>query len=141
MSPLAAGDRPEWEALARAYKRFYEVELPAPEYERTWIRLMSGDAVHGVAARRDGRLVGIAHYVFHTTVWDAKVCYLQDLFVAPEARRHGVGRALIEAVAHAAREASAVRYYWLTRQDNATARSLYERVAEFNGFIRYNFRL
>lgn len=141
VSPLVEADRSEWEALARAYQRFYEIELPALEYERTWLRLMSGDTVHGVAGRNDGKLVGIAHYLFHTTVWDAKVCYLQDVFVAPEARRQGVGRALIEAVAHAAREASAARYYWLTRQDNATARALYDQVAEFNGFIRYNFRL
>jgi ribosomal protein S18 acetylase RimI-like enzyme len=69
------------------------------------------------------------------------VCYLQDLFVAPQARGRGVARALIEAVAHAAREAQAERYYWLTQDDNKVARALYDKVAKFNGFLRYDFVL
>ena len=69
------------------------------------------------------------------------VCYLQDLFVDPAARRGGVGRGLIEAVAAAARYRGCNRLYWTTKEDNATARSLYNRIARFNGFIRYDYPL
>jgi GNAT superfamily N-acetyltransferase len=66
------------------------------------------------------------------------VCYLQDLFTVPEARGRGVARALIAHVAEAARAAGARRYYWLTQEHNTTARALYDRVAAFHGFIRYD---
>jgi GNAT superfamily N-acetyltransferase len=141
ISALGETDRTEWDALVRAYKEFYKTPLPPCAYDETWRRLLAGDGIFGVGARIGGEIVGIAHYLFHTTVWANKVCYLQDLFVAPQARRSGVGRALIETVAAAAREAGATAYYWLTQQDNATARSLYDRVGQFNGFVRYNFPL
>ncbi len=141
VSALCEEDRGGWDALAQAYKAFYQTPLPASAYDETWRRLLARDGIFGVGARIDGKMVGIAHYLFHTGVWANKVCYLQDLFVAPEVRRCGVGRALIETVAAAAREAGATAYYWLTQQDNATARALYERVAKFNGFVRYNFPL
>ena len=141
IAPLAPEDRGEWEVLARGYKAFYKTEVTPAGYEEAWRRLLDEDGVFGLGGRAQGRLVGIAHYLFHTSVWAPKVCYLQDLFVAPEARGRGVARALIEAVAHAAREAQAERYYWLTQEHNELARALYDKVAKFNGFLRYDFAL
>ena len=48
---------------------------------------------------------------------------------------------LIAAVAAEARRRGASRYYWQTRQDNARARALYDNVAVFRGFIRYDYSL
>jgi GNAT superfamily N-acetyltransferase len=70
-----------------------------------------------------------------------EVCYLQDLFVDPTSRGRGAGRKLIKAVAAIAGERGCLRLYWTTKEDNATARSLYDRIARFNGFIRYDYRL
>lgn len=139
--PLRPSHRPRWDALARGYKDFYETVLRDAEYDRAWKRLLDADRIHGLGAELDGRLVGIAHYLFHTSVWAESVCYLQDLFVEPEARGQGAARALIEAVAVDARARGAARYYWQTRESNATARALYDRVAKFNGFIRYEHPL
>ena len=61
--------------------------------------------------------------------------------MAEEARGRGAARALIEAVAAAARAGGAARYYWTTQDHNAVARALYDRVARFNGFIRYDYPL
>jgi GNAT superfamily N-acetyltransferase len=141
IAPLAPEERASWEVLARGYKAFYRTEASAAEYETAWQRLIRQDGIHGLGASIDGRLVGIAHYLFHTSVWANTFCYLQDLFVAPEDRGKGVARALIEAVAASAREAQAARYYWLTQEHNAVARALYDEVAEYNGFIRYEFPL
>jgi GNAT superfamily N-acetyltransferase len=138
--PLAPEDRAGWEVLARGYKAFYETDVPDEGYEQTWQRLLRGAEVHGVGAWLSGRLVGIAHYLFHATVWSADCCYLQDLFVAEEARGRGAARALIDGVASEARDRGASRLYWLTKQDNATARTLYDKVATFSGFIRYDHR-
>jgi GNAT superfamily N-acetyltransferase len=140
-SPLAPADRPAWEVLARGYKAFYETEVADTGYEEAWRRLLAHDGVHGLGAKLDGQLVGIAHYLFHGSTWAHRVCYLQDLFVSPERRGLGVARALIEAVAEAARAAGAERYYWLTQEQNSVARALYDRVGEFHGFIRYDYPL
>ena len=139
--PLRPSHRARWDALARGYKQFYETPLPDAEYNLAWARLIEGEGIHGLGAEIDGRLVGIAHYLFHRSVWANSVCYLQDLFVEDEARGKGAARALIEAVARDARERGAARYYWQTRENNATARALYDRVAKFNGFIRYEYPL
>ena len=59
---------------------------------------------------QDGRLVGIVHYLFHPVTWSiAPRCYLEDLFVSPDARGSGAGRALIEAVYRAADAAAPTR--------------------------------
>jgi GNAT superfamily N-acetyltransferase len=100
-------------------------------------------AIRGFGARRGAAgapLVGITHYLFHDHAWSPKpVCYLQDLFVDAAARGSGCGRALIERVAEAARERDCLRLYWTTKEDNATARLLYDRLAKFNGFVRYDY--
>jgi GNAT superfamily N-acetyltransferase len=141
ITPLGEQDRAAWEKLARGYNDFYETELPDEAYDRAWRRLRLGKEVHGLGARLDGRLIGIAHFLFHFNVWRDDVCYLQDLFVDEAVRGHGAARALIEAVAEAARQRGASRYYWQTKHDNARARALYDKVARFRGFIRYDYPL
>lgn len=145
VTALRAEDRPRWNELWRGYLDFYETTLPASIYEHTWQRLMGAQSVFGLGVRLDDAkapLAGIAHYLFHDHAWSPKpVCYLQDLFVDAEMRGAGCGRALIEAVARVARERDCLRLYWTTKQDNATARLLYDRLAKFNGFIRYDYAL
>jgi GNAT superfamily N-acetyltransferase len=141
IGPFRPEDRDAWEVLARGYKTFYRTTVPDAGYEQTWQRLRDGTELHGIGARLDGKLVGIAHYLFHATVWSADYCYLQDLFVDEATRGQGAARALIERIAEVARERGAARLYWTTKEDNATARALYDKVARFNGFIRYDHSL
>jgi hypothetical protein len=44
-------------------------------------------------------------------------------------------------VAQAARARGAARLYWTTQENNTTARTLYDKVAAFNGFVRYDYSL
>ena len=146
ITPFRADDRERWAELWRLYLDFYETGLPDAIYDHTWTRLMAADgAICGFGARLGDAvapLVGITHYLFHDHAWSAKpVCYLQDLFVDAAVRGAGCGRALIERVAAAARERDCLRLYWTTKEDNATARLLYVRLAKFTGFIRYDYAL
>ncbi|MDF2709834.1 MAG: family N-acetyltransferase [Nonomuraea muscovyensis] len=140
---LLPSDRDAWEGLFRAYIAFYQRVEPDTMYERAWEEFGKDTRLHALGARQDGRLVGIAHFLTHpsTSAPDADMCYLQDLFTAPDARGGGVGRALIEAVAGWARERGCGRLYWHTHESNATARSLYDRVAENRGFLHYQIAL
>jgi GNAT superfamily N-acetyltransferase len=139
--PLQPEHKTAWLRLASGYKEFYETPTAEAEYEAAWARLQSGDPVFGLGAILEGRLVGIAHFLFHANVWAPSVCYLQDLFTSPTVRGQGVATSLIKAVAERAKAAGATKFYWLTKASNATARSLYDQVAIHNGFIRYDFPL
>lgn len=138
---LRPEDRAAWGDLAAGYKAFYNTPTTEAEYDEAWRRLQQGDGVWAFGAYADGRLVGIVHYLWHTSTWARTQCYLQDLFTAPDCRGRGVARALIAAVADEARAQGATRLYWLTQETNQTARRLYDRVAQFKGFIRYDHPL
>jgi len=127
--------------LARGYKEFYNTPTTDAEFNTAWNRLLTQDQVFGLGAKLNDELVGIAHYLFHTSTWTPKVCYLQDLFTAHQARGKGVARALIAAVATDAILKGATRYYWLTQEHNTIARVLYEKVGKYNGFVRYDYPL
>ena len=138
--PLAPADEPAWRDLWRAYLAFYDSALPEEVYASSFARMLGNDPrdFSGLIALRDGRPVGLAHYLFHRHGWRVEdVCYLQDLYVSPDARGTGAGRALIEAVYAAADAAGAPSVYWLTRQGNAAARQLYDRIATPTDFMKY----
>jgi GNAT superfamily N-acetyltransferase len=59
------------------------------------------------------------------------------LFVEQGLRGSGIGRKLIAAVEQEARKAGASRVYWLTHESNASAQTLYDKLAERSGFIQY----
>lgn len=133
-------DRAPWAVLWQGYLEFYGVGELAPEITaRTWARFFEADEpVHALVAEDESRLLGLVHVVFHRNTWCLEdVCYLEDLFTAPDARGRGVGRALIEAVYALAQERKATRVYWVTHETNATAQLLYDKVAERTGFIQY----
>ena len=146
VTPLGPADRARWAELWAGYLDFYETELPLEIYDHTWRRLIAAESpIRGLGARlggADAPLVGITHYLFHAHAWlTREVCYLQDLFVDVMVRRQGCGAKLIEAVAGIARERGCARLYWTTKEDNTTARLLYDRIARFNGFIRYDYAI
>ena len=137
---IGADDRAAWTALWRAYLGFYETVLPEEVYAATWSRLLDpSEPVWGaLSLDAAGTPVGLVHFLYHRTAWAvADTCYLQDLFVDPASRGSGHGRALIEHVYDKARAHGSVRVYWHTNEANATARRLYDSVAEYSGFIQY----
>lgn len=137
---LRGEDRPLWETLWNGYQEFYGVSFEQDLTDLTWTRLLDPqEPMHVLGALdRGGNLLGIAHYIFHRSTWSKSTfCYLNDLFTIREARRRGVARKLVDEVESKARDAGATRLYWLTQEDNTTARLLYDQVADAPGFIQY----
>lgn len=140
ISFLTESDRGDWETLARGKDAYFDVERADESYDRTWHRLLDDDRIRGIAAKLDGAMVGIAHYLFHASIWYSGKCYLADLFVPENVRRKGVATALIEWVARDAEEHGFPSLYWNTLED-APARALYDRVGTFHdGFILYTYK-
>lgn len=137
------GWRPLWDGYNAFYGRSGATALPEQITRTTWERFFdAAEPVHALVAERDGRVVGLAHYLYHrSTTRLHDVCYLQDLFTAPELRGLGIGRRLIDGVYDAARAAGCSRVYWQTQATNQPGRALYDKVAEHRGFIVYAHEL
>jgi GNAT superfamily N-acetyltransferase len=134
---------PLWEGYNAFYGRSGATALPEAVTRTTWSRFLDpAEPVHALVADDAGQLLGLAHYIFHrSTTMIGRTCYMQDLFTDPAARGRGIAAALIAAVCEEARRAGAGRVYWQTHESNATARRLYDRVAERSGFIVYRIAL
>ena len=138
--PLRETDKQVWLELWQGYLTYYRSKLDDDITASTWSRLMDVDfGIQGLGAVDDsGNLVGFVHYLFHPVTWSKDPrCYLEDLFTAEAARNTGAGRALIEAVADAARAKGADQLYWHTEDHNKRAHYLYDKVAQKTEFIKY----
>ncbi|MGI9414561.1 MAG: GNAT family N-acetyltransferase [Hyphomicrobiales bacterium] len=137
---MADRDRPQWRVLFDGYLEFYKSELSDDVKQTTWERLLSGDPNMGglVAAGPDDQPVGLAHYIIHPSTWTkGPYCYLEDLFVDPDLRGKGIGRALIADLRRHAEKSGCERLYWLTQEFNYPGRMLYDTVAEKIPFVVY----
>jgi ribosomal protein S18 acetylase RimI-like enzyme len=80
-----------------------------------------GDAIIGMATCSQRVVTG----------WDGPVLFLQDLFVAPDHRQHGIAGALMARVAALARDIGSPIVELTVRADNRAAQDFYRR----NGFM------
>lgn len=143
LRPIAKGDFDQWFQLWMDYNTFYK-RIASPEVtSTTWARFLDHyEPVHARVAERDGKLLGLVHFIFHrNTSMIGPVCYLQDLFTHPDARGLGIGRALIDAVYREASSVGSTRVYWLTHETNQQAMHLYDQVATRSSFVQYRKEL
>ncbi len=142
--PVTPADREEWNALYQAYAVFYEVEQTDEMRDRVWSWLH--DTTHEtsglVAVGPGGKLIGLTHYRPYARPLSAATgCFLDDLFVSPQARGSGAAAALIDAVKGVAAERGWSVVRWITADNNYRARSLYDKVATRTHWITYDIRL
>lgn len=90
-------------------------------------RLTREESIVLLAEADGGDIRGFAQiFPSFSSVRAARIYILNDLYVAPHARRSGVGAALVREAARVAREAGAVKIKLSTAIANAPARRLYE---------------
>jgi ribosomal protein S18 acetylase RimI-like enzyme len=141
---LIAGDEARWRELWKDYLTFYGTDIAAAVTDTTWRRLQDpGEAaMFSLVAESGGKVVGFVNCVLHLNTWTEKqICYLEDLFVDAAARNQGAGRALVEAVRERGRADGWHRIYWRTQNDNATARALYDTLADGTDWVTYEISL
>jgi GNAT superfamily N-acetyltransferase len=90
----------------------------------------SRPSAEALIAELAGEAVGFALFHGNFSTWECRPgIWLEDLYVPPEHRRHGIGAALLRRVAEITIERSGTRLEWVVLDWNAPAIRLYERVA------------
>ena len=136
-------DKNQWLKLWAGYLEFYKSTISPEQTELTWKRLISNDMkMFGFVAESEEGIIGFTHCLFRPSTWtETDYCYLEDLFVDPNIRGKGVGRALMNKVFELAKEKKSKRVYWTTQEFNETARILYDSITPVSEFVQYRLGL
>ena len=115
--------------LFNAYRKFYQAPTDFDGARRFLMeRLEKAQSVVLLAFEGDAAVGFTQLYPSFSSVSMARIFILNDLFVALEARRAGVGSALLRAAADYAKSAGALRLELSTGRVNGTAQAVYERL-------------
>jgi GNAT superfamily N-acetyltransferase len=144
ISPATEDELEELLPLMRAYCDFYESK-PTDEGVMTMARTLIRDPSQGAVfiARQEGKAIGFATLDWKWSMLKgARIGYLEDLFVDPDARGGGTADALIQVCADRCRELSMPALEWLTAPDNHRAQKVYNRTgAEADTYVEYDLEL
>jgi GNAT superfamily N-acetyltransferase len=123
-----SGDAPNVAPLFDAYRQFYGKPADLALAVRFITeRLAKGESTIFLAENEKGEALGFVQlYPTFSSVSAARVLVLNDLFVAPEARRSNVARSLMHAAVGYARGQGALRLSLSTAKTNEKAQALYE---------------
>jgi GNAT superfamily N-acetyltransferase len=141
--PIAPEHRAAWDILYRGYAEFYRVAQTAEMRDRVWGWLMdeTHDLAGFVALDAGHRPVGLTHFrPFTRPLMASTGGFLDDLFVAEDARGSGAAEALIAAVVAVAKERGWTIVRWITAEDNARARKVYDKLATRTAWVTYDIK-
>ena len=132
ISVAAGDDAPAIGRLLDAFNREYGEPSPGPTRLARRIRRLIGDGDTLVLLGGRGP-DGVAVMRFRRSIWSEGLeCYLAELYVVPERRGRGLGRALMHAAMALARERGADYMDLNTSETDLAARSLYESLGFSN---------
>jgi GNAT superfamily N-acetyltransferase len=87
----------------------------------------ASSTAHALICENGGRPVGFAVYFFNYSTWLGRNgLYLEDLYVTPEARGCGAGKALLKHLARIAVDRGCGRFEWSVLDWNEPAIKFYE---------------
>lgn len=120
-----------WIELYHKYAEYYQVDIPKDNFDLTWKWLTSGNyPFWGILADVDSKIVGFAHFRSLPSPLDScEVGFLDDLFVLQEYRGKKIGYSLIEKVHQIGKSKNWPYINWITKDDNYTARTLYDKIS------------
>ncbi len=80
-------------------------------------------------AEIDGFAVGYAFYLFtYSSFLAKKTLYLEDIFISPDYRRHGIGKKFMDLLIEIASENNCGRMEWVVLDWNQSAIDFYEKL-------------
>jgi len=110
------------------YERAADQVLATPEQLRAAL-FGASPAVHALVAEADGAVVGFALWFLNFSTWQGvHGIYLEDLYVQPEQRGSGLGKALLTALAEIAVSRGYARVEWWVLDWNQPSIDFYRRL-------------
>jgi GNAT superfamily N-acetyltransferase len=111
------------------YERALPGEAPVTEQDLAETLFGTRPAAEVLIAYLDDNPAGFALFFHNYSTWLGKRgIYLEDLFVRPSARKHGVGFALLRALARIALDRDCGRVDWSVLKWNELAINFYEQI-------------
>jgi ribosomal protein S18 acetylase RimI-like enzyme len=137
---VQASESAEWAELYRGYRDYYMLAPDEAVIERVWRWITDAShEVNALVAVAGQSLVGLAHYRrFARPSSGTEGLFLDDLFTAPTARGMGAGRALLRHLSSLAEGEGRSVVRWITAEDNARARALYDSTATATKWVTYD---
>ena len=130
--PIKIEDKKDWEKLYKGYADFYKVEMNDEILTTVWKWLFDQNhEVSGLVYEENSKVIALAHYRKMPSPLRGKyIGFLDDLYVDPIHRRNGVGEKIIKELNEISRQNNWNLVRWITRDDNITAKSLYEKLSK-----------
>jgi GNAT superfamily N-acetyltransferase len=128
--PVRLEDKSAWRALFNGYADFYGVPMDGPIADRVWAWLLDpAHVLEGlVACDANGEIIGIAHVrACPRPLSGCDIGFVDDMYVAPEARGSGAADVLVEALRALAVERGWSALRWITQHFNERGRAFYDR--------------
>ena len=116
-------------ALAEFEKMGDQVEATEATMRETLFSENRRAAVEGIIGEWRGEPASFAIYFHNYSTFTGRAgLYLEDLFVKPEYRRHGIGRQMLAHLANIAVERNCPRFEWVALDWNRNAIDFYEKL-------------
>jgi ribosomal protein S18 acetylase RimI-like enzyme len=125
------GDGDEVARLLAEFRDWWKKDVPTSEEIRKTVDVLLRDEATKflLGAVGDGRPAGVCQLRYRLSVWtSAPDCWFEDLYVEPEARRSGLGAALVKAAIESARARGCRRIELDVNESNEAALALYRRL-------------
>ncbi|MET0454283.1 MAG: GNAT family N-acetyltransferase [Mycobacterium sp.] len=129
--PVRPGDEVELVAMVQELAEFEKASEECTVTESQMHRALFDEpaTVHGYLAEVDGQPAAMALWFYNFSTWDGVAgIYLEDLFVRPAFRRHGLARALLAQLARLCVDNGYTRLSWAVLDWNTNAIALYDGV-------------
>lgn len=127
---IRAAVEKDYPAIIATLKEFAVFQKNSPEIVTNTAELMKQEQQYFtcfVAEDENGSLAGLATCCFAYYSWTGKSLYLDDLYVKPQYRKHGVGKRLLDKIFEFAKAQNCKKIHWMVSNWNTNAIDFYIR--------------
>ena len=141
MFNIRAVQKDDWHSWCHLYKKyldFYKTSLTQEQLQTVWNWIFDHQ-IYCYVATQENNLIGLVHFrEFLRPIKATTGVFMDDLFVEPECRGHGIGQELINRVELFSQERNIPVVRWFTNVDNHDAMKMYDKVAFKTQWVTYD---